>query len=45
MSVKLTNTKMLYNVPIQMRDGVTLMCDVIRPDTDEKLPTILVRTA
>lgn len=45
MSVRLTNTKMMYNVPLRMRDGVELMCDVIRPDTEERLPTILVRTA
>lgn len=39
------STKMMYNLPIAMRDGVRLMCDVIRPDTDEPLPTVLVRTA
>lgn len=39
------NSKLMYNVPIQMRDGVTLYCDVIRPDTQEPLPAILVRTS
>lgn len=39
------NSKLMYNVPIQMRDGVTLYCDVIRPDTPQPLPAILVRTS
>lgn len=39
------NAKLMYNVPIRMRDGVTLYCDVIRPDSQEPLPAILVRTS
>lgn len=45
MKDQFVSTRLIYNLPIRMRDGVELMCDVIRPDTDEKLPTILVRTA
>jgi len=40
-----TNARLMYNVPIRMRDGVTLYCDVIRPDHDQPLPAILVRTS
>lgn len=45
MSERPVSTRVMVNVPLRMRDGVELMCDVIRPDTDEPLPTILVRTA
>lgn len=31
-------------VPMKTRDGITLMCDVTRPDDDERHPAILVRT-
>jgi putative CocE/NonD family hydrolase len=30
-----------YDVKIPMSDGVTLSCDVFRPDSDEKFPAIL----
>lgn len=33
-----------YDVPITMRDGITLYADVYRPDTTEKVPAILVYT-
>ncbi len=32
------------NVPMKMRDGVTLRADVYRPDDKEKHPAIIVRT-
>lgn len=32
------------NVPVKMRDGVTLRADIYRPKTDEKLPVLLTRT-
>lgn len=32
------------NVPMKMRDGVTLRADVYRPDDNEKHPAIVVRT-
>lgn len=45
MNDRFVSTKIMVNVPLKMRDGVELMCDVIRPDTADPLPTILVRTA
>lgn len=33
-----------YNVPVKMRDGVTLRADIYKPKTDEKLPVLLTRT-
>jgi len=33
-----------YDVRIPMRDGATLSADVYRPDTNQKVPVILVRT-
>ena len=30
-----------WNVPLQMKDGVTLRCDIYRPDDDGKYPAIL----
>ena len=32
------------NIPMKMRDGVTLRADVYRPDDNEKHPAIVVRT-
>ena len=32
------------NVPISMRDGVTLYADIYRPDTRDKVPVLLQRT-
>lgn len=32
------------NIPIRMRDGVTLRADVYRPDDNDKHPAIVVRT-
>ncbi len=32
------------NIKIKMRDGVELVGDLVRPDTEEKVPCILVRT-
>ena len=31
------------NIPMKMRDGVTLRADVYRPDDNEKHPAIVVR--
>ena len=45
MNDRFVSTKIMVNVPLKMHDGVELMCDVIRPDTADPLPTILVRTA
>jgi putative CocE/NonD family hydrolase len=33
-----------FNVPVKMRDGVTLRADVYRPKTDGKFPVLLQRT-
>ncbi len=33
-----------YDVPVKMRDGVTLRADIYKPKTDEKLPVLLTRT-
>jgi uncharacterized protein len=33
-----------YNVPVKMRDGVTLRADIYRPNSSEKFPVILMRT-
>ena len=33
-----------YDVRVPMRDGATLSADVYRPDTNQKVPVILVRT-
>ena len=33
-----------FDVEMQTRDGVTLRADVFRPDTDEPVPAILLRT-
>ena len=33
-----------FNVPVAMRDGVTLYADVYRPDVPEPLPVLLQRT-
>lgn len=33
-----------FGVDVPMRDGVTLVADIYRPDTEEGVPTILVRT-
>lgn len=33
------------NVPMETGDGLTLYSDVFRPDTDEKYPVLLLRTA
>ena len=32
------------NVPVAMRDGITLYADIYRPDTDEPAPVLLQRT-
>jgi uncharacterized protein len=37
-------TKTERGVHVRMRDGVELLCDVVRPDDNEKHPAILVRT-
>ena len=36
--------KMQSNIPVAMRDGVTLYADIYRPDSDGPFPTILQRT-
>jgi uncharacterized protein len=33
-----------YDVPVKMRDGVTLRADIYKPTTNEKLPVLLTRT-
>ena len=38
------SVKMESQVPIKMRDGVTLIADIIRPDTPGKFPVVLQRT-
>ena len=32
------------DIPMKMRDGITLMADIFRPDDNEKHPAIVVRT-
>ena len=32
------------NVPMKTRDGITLYADIVRPDSDERFPTLLSRT-
>ncbi len=39
-----TNIRSEFNLPVAMRDGVTLYADVYRPDADEPLPVLLQRT-
>ncbi len=41
---ELMDVKILYNVPVQTRDGLTLYADVYRPNNDEPYPAILNRT-
>jgi uncharacterized protein len=36
--------RMEHQLPIPMRDGVTLSADIYRPDADGRFPAILVRT-
>lgn len=38
------NVKVLYNVPIPMRDGKILYANIYRPDDNKKYPAILNRT-
>lgn len=37
-------TKVEKSVKVKMRDGSTLVAEIVRPDTDGKFPTILSRT-
>lgn len=39
-----TTIRSEFNVPVAMRDGVTLYADVYRPDVSEPLPVLLQRT-
>jgi hypothetical protein len=39
-----TSIRVDFNVPLKMRDGVTLRADVFRPDDGQKHPAIIVRT-
>ena len=41
---ELKDVKILYNVPVTMRDGVVLYADVYRPDDDGRYPAIVNRT-
>lgn len=41
----MTDLRIHRNVPVPMRDGVTLRADVYRPDTPGKHPVLLQRTA
>lgn len=36
--------RVVFNIPIKMRDGIILRADVLRPDDGEKHPAIIVRT-
>ena len=38
------NLRIIRNLLCPVRDGTNLACDLYRPDNDEKLPTILMRT-
>lgn len=38
------DVKILYNVPVTLRDGVTLYMDVYRPNDDKPYPAIVNRT-
>lgn len=40
----LMDVKIMYNVPITMRDGAVLYADVYRPDDDKPYPAIVNRT-
>lgn len=40
----MADIKILYNVPVTLRDGTVLMADVYRPNDDEKYPAIVNRT-
>lgn len=33
--------KMLKNVPVKLRDGVTIYTDIYMPTTDDKFPTLI----
>ena len=39
-----TNIRSEFNVPVAMRDGITLYADIYRPDIDGPLPVLLQRT-
>ena len=41
---ELMDVKIMYNVPVTTRDGVTLYADVYRPDDDLPYPAIVNRT-
>lgn len=41
---ELMDVKIMFNVPVTMRDGVTLYADVYRPDNDTPYPAIVNRT-
>lgn len=41
---ELKDVRIMYNVPVKMRDGVTLYADVYRPDDDERYPAVINRT-
>ena len=41
---ELMDIKVLYNIPVTTRDGVTLYADVYRPDNDTPYPAIVNRT-
>lgn len=38
------NIKILYDIPVTMKDGTVLYCDVYRPDNEKKYPAIVNRT-
>jgi putative CocE/NonD family hydrolase len=44
-SPRLTSTtRVVHNLRVPMRDGVELALDVLRPDVDDPLPVVLLRT-
>ena len=41
---EIRDVRIMYNVPVKMRDGVTLYADVYRPDDSRPYPAIVNRT-
>ena len=41
---EIMDVRIMYNVPVKTRDGVTLYADVYRPDDDKPYPAIVNRT-
>ena len=41
---EITSVKFESSVPIKMRDGTTLLCDIFRPEAPGEFPALLERT-